>query len=414
MKKHIIITHILGAMLMICSLPVAAQKNFTAGFVVLNSGDTLEGLIKNEDWKVNPDYISFKSSSDQKAVKYTPHDIRMFRFSNGPWYVSYQGWLSGSSLNGSQLNYNPQPIAIRDTLFLRVLVAGKSNLLYALDRSGRPHYFMQQNIDSITELQYHKYLSQESGMQVKTITGFRDQLSAMVADCPTLADEFIGLPLSYDRDDLMMLFRKYNDCHEQGVTYLEPNEKWDLDFSIAGGIYSSQLNFSGTGTSFEETLDMDKASSWMAGLGLNVTIPRTRQHFSLNGLLFYKGYEAYGNTTKNLNDPEDAAYMNFQYLKLATTFRASIPKLPVRPMVGVGITNAYALKAETRYTNTVGTVTEFIKDPRRYEFGAVAEAGLSVRHFYILAMFETSNGISPAVHVHSRVHTFYGMAGFTF
>ena len=85
----------------------AAQKNFVKGFIVLNSGDTLQGLISDEEWKINPRHIYFKSTPDAAATAYSPVNTSMFRFENGNWYVSYTGKVDGTSLQVSQLTYNP-------------------------------------------------------------------------------------------------------------------------------------------------------------------------------------------------------------------------------------------------------------------------------------------------------------------
>ncbi len=155
----------------------AAQKNFVKGIIVLNSGDTLQGLISDEEWKINPKLIYFKSTSDETAKTYDPVNTKMFRIEDGNWYVGYTGKVDGTSLLVSQLTYNPKPVYLTDTLFLRVMVAGVVDLYYARDSRERDHFFIKKAGDTLTELQYNKYLiSDYAGTHTRANEGFRIQL----------------------------------------------------------------------------------------------------------------------------------------------------------------------------------------------------------------------------------------------
>ncbi|MEO6169255.1 MAG: hypothetical protein ABIO46_11450 [Chitinophagales bacterium] len=392
-----------------------AQKNFVSGIVVLNSGDTLKGFISDEEWKVNPKIIYFKTTTESAFVKYTPLTTRMFRITNGNWYVSYTGLVDGSSLKIPELKYNPNPPTVLDTLFLRVLVAGNAALLYARDYRERDHFFILKTGDTIAELGYNKFLvSGYDGTHTKVNEVYRSQLVKLVADCPSLSEKIMGIPLVYNRDDFVALIKQYNSCDGAAIEYAESKERWDFGFSVLAGVNWCRLRFTSDKNTFLKTIDMDRSLGYAAGLGFNAIIPRNRKQWSIFNMVYLKNYTAYGNTELNLADAENSVYIDFHYLKLATSIRYTSPKGAVKPFIGLGMTNGYALKDKNLYTNASGSVKELIDGPKRYEFGLVAEGGLSFNHFSVIVMYESSNGMSPFQDIQSHVATLYGMVGYTF
>lgn len=393
----------------------SAQKNFVKGFIVLNSGDTLQGLISDEEWKINPRHIYFKSTPDAAASAYSPVNTSMFRIENGNWYVSYTGKVDGTSLQVSQLTYNPKPVYITDTLFVRVLVAGAADLYYARDSRERDHFFIRKAGDTLTELQYNKYLiSDYAGTHTRANEGFRIQLQNLVNDCPSLSENFMGMPIAYKRDDFVSLVKSYNSCDGKSNTYAEEKEKWVFEFSVIAGINSSKMRFTGSEDSYLAFTEMERSLGYAAGIAFNAIIPRNNQQWSVSNKLFLKNYEAFGNTTSIDYDPEQAIYLDYLYLKLATTLRYTALKGLVSPFIGVGITNAYAIKEENTRSYSNGSVTELFDGPRRYEFGWIAEAGFAVKNFSITGMLESSNGMSPYSIVGTKFSTWYAMIGYTF
>ena len=392
-----------------------AQKNFVSGYVVLNTGDTLKGLISDEEWKINPKVIYFKTTAESPAVKYTPLTTRMFCISNGNWYVSYTGQVDGSSLRISELKYNSNPPTVKDTLFLRVQVSGKATLLYARDYRERDHFFIWKTGDTIAELVYNKFLvSIYDGTHTKVNEAYRSQLVKLVADCSSLSEKIMGIPLDYNRDDFVALIKQYNSCDGAVIEYAEPKEMWDFGFSILAGVNLCRLRFTSDNDGFLESIDMDRSFGYAAGLGFNAIIPRNRKQWSIFNMVYLKNYTAYGNTTLNLADDKNSVYIDYHYLKLATTIRYTAPKGVAKPFIGAGMTNGYALKDKNLYTNASGTVKELIDGPKRYEFGLLVEGGLSFNHFAIVLSYEFSNGMSPFLDIQSHVATLYGMVGYTF
>src|SRR5258706_15995311 len=75
------------------SLSTNAQINFQPGIVVMQSGDTLHGLINHKEWQRNPDIFSFKKSLNDPTIELNDISARYFAV-GGESYVQYEGIIS--------------------------------------------------------------------------------------------------------------------------------------------------------------------------------------------------------------------------------------------------------------------------------------------------------------------------------
>lgn len=401
-------------LLLVFACNTYAQDHYVKGYVVLNSGDTLRGLIHDEEWKVNPRLIYYKKSAEAEATAYSPLQIIMFRLDEGNWYVSYSGMVDGTSLEISKLTYVPKPVYIRDTLFLRVLEAGMAKLYFARDIRERDHFFISKAGDTLAELQYNRFLFRDAdGTVVKANEGYRVQLSNLIADCQSLAEKFMTIPLEYKRDLFVSLVQSYNKCDDRHGEYSEPKEKWLFEFAGIAGINTSMMRFR-SGSDYKLTsAEMDRSFGYVVGVEFNAIAPRNNRRWSVNNKLFLKNYQTYGNFPTG-NEPENSIYFDFLYLKLSTTMQYASLNARVKPFIGVGMTNAVALKdVNTRAYNN-GNVLHVFNDARNYEFGLLLEGGLSMKKFLVTGMIELSNGMTPYAYLKTKVVTMYLAAGYKF
>ncbi|MBX7109003.1 MAG: hypothetical protein K1X61_10190 [Chitinophagales bacterium] len=391
-----------------------ALDNFIKGYVVLNSGDTLHGLIEDEEWKVNPSLIYFKDSATAEPTIFSPLQISMFRLEKGNWYVSYSGLVDATSLEVSKLTYHPKPYYIRDTFFLRVLEAGAAFLYYGRDIRERDHFFISKPGDTLAELQYNRYLVGDAdGTHTRANEGYRLQLMNLISDCASLAEKFMTLPLEYNKASFVSLVQSYNQCEGRHAEYSEPKENWTFEFFAIAGINTSKLRFHDNTGYYLTSAKMERSFGYMAGVELNAITPRNNKRWSINNKLFLKNYKAYGNIAAD-NEPENSIYIDFLYLKLATTMQYASLNTRVKPFFGLGMTNAVALKDVNTRTYSNGNVLHLFNDARNYEFGLLLEGGLSMKKFLVTGMFELSNGMTPLANVLTRVTTLYLAAGYKF
>ena len=105
----------------------AAQNNYLPGYVIMNEGDTLYGLIDYKLEKINQETCFFKENNASPARIYSPKDISGYRFlKNGKYYVS-------------------KNIDLNDTVrkvFLEYMVNGMMDLFYYVI-DGQPYFFFE-------------------------------------------------------------------------------------------------------------------------------------------------------------------------------------------------------------------------------------------------------------------------------
>ena len=106
-----------------------SQPYFKPAYIITRQNDTLFGKIDNRDYLPLSKSCIFLSGEGIKT-KYTPDDIRAFRFIDGSFFVAKD--IAG------------------EKLFLEFLVKGKINLYYYYDGTNR--YFIEKENEPLTEI----------------------------------------------------------------------------------------------------------------------------------------------------------------------------------------------------------------------------------------------------------------------
>jgi hypothetical protein len=132
----------------ICS---QAQKNYTAGWVLLNSGDTLKGSVLNKDWAANPKEIKFKKDN---IITYSISDLKAFGIDGESIYqrhtVKYHLFP-----NDEASMYAPNEELIDSaTAWLKLLVS--SNISLGEYKANNRSYFYEIKNNIAEELVYGK------------------------------------------------------------------------------------------------------------------------------------------------------------------------------------------------------------------------------------------------------------------
>ncbi len=112
---------------------LTAQKDFRPGYVINLKNDTLIGDIDYRGDKLMSQLCVFKPQHLDKEVKYSPSDIKAYRFKDDRFFVSRE-------VNGKQV-------------FLEFLIKGKISMYYFRDKTG-DHFFIEKEGTKLTELTY--------------------------------------------------------------------------------------------------------------------------------------------------------------------------------------------------------------------------------------------------------------------
>ncbi|WP_016775860.1 hypothetical protein [Anaerophaga thermohalophila] len=121
-----------------------AQTDFRPGYIIKNTGDTLNGDIDYRGDLLMSRLCKFRDK--ENIIKdYSPNDIIAFRFIDGKYYVSRE-------INDRRV-------------FLEYLIKGKVNIYYMRDENG-DHYYLDKEDVKLTEIPYEEGIKYIDDKQV--------------------------------------------------------------------------------------------------------------------------------------------------------------------------------------------------------------------------------------------------------
>lgn len=200
------------------SLNSYSQINFERGYFYDNENNKTVCLIKNIDWLNNPTEIKYKLSENSEIKTATIGSINEFGVSDLV-FKRFDVQIDRSSQQIKKLSYKRNPEFKNETLFLKQIVKGDSNLFIYVDGNFTT-YFFNSNNKNITQLVYKKYLKTENIIAENNM--FRQQLLNNL-QCRSISYKDVK-NLIYSKNKLSELFIKYNSC--KGI-YQENEEKID-------------------------------------------------------------------------------------------------------------------------------------------------------------------------------------------
>ncbi|MBC8047404.1 MAG: hypothetical protein H7Y00_11455, partial [Fimbriimonadaceae bacterium] len=129
-----------------------SAQNFEAGYIILNSNDTVKGLIRNDGWERSPQTILFRAEGQSDVLSYNPATIKAF-FISDILYYSFDADINTKSRSLKDLGYDTSMYFIHDTVFMKTLVRSANGLsLYSYtDAYATERFFVRQD-DTINEL----------------------------------------------------------------------------------------------------------------------------------------------------------------------------------------------------------------------------------------------------------------------
>jgi hypothetical protein len=110
------------------SISTSAQITFEKGYYIDNSGQKIECLIKNMDWRTNPTDFKYKGSESDKSREASLEDVQEFGVYNVSKYIRSKVKIDRSPNQLDKLANGKDPIFEEEILFLKVLLEGKANL----------------------------------------------------------------------------------------------------------------------------------------------------------------------------------------------------------------------------------------------------------------------------------------------
>jgi hypothetical protein len=338
MKKAIIFILSIGF-----SSSVCAQTDFRSGYVITNSGDTLQGLLNYREGNNAHKTCEYKASKNSNVISYEPSQISGYGFVNDTFFQS--GRLPGEN-NG---------VAV----FFEVIIYGNASL-YKFEKM----FFIKKGNSDVQEL--------VTGFREKLVDGkkylketnqYVGVLNILLFDCVKLRSEIPKAKL--DEKSLSHLIENYNKCKGETPVNYKSSKPWIRSYiSVSGGINSSKVQFQKYVKDFNHLSGkFEGYTSPMLGVSANISSPRFSEKFSLNLDFLYVNTEYKGQGVVEDTYAVHTNYMTIaiQSIKGQVGLRYTLPERKITPYLNGGISTTYHLKSksslvqEVESNNTVKT-----------------------------------------------------------
>lgn len=210
--------------LLFCTMSVFGQGVFTPGYVVLNSGDTLNGLVMDEQWLYAPDQVNFKESETSTPRTFNARELKAV---SSPYdtYERYVVAYDPDDLRAKNLPRTRDPKWVTDTLLLKLLYKSKYSLYKTTTNNGRLHFFLAADTSKtsapvIEELLYREWIVATGSEMMMINERWKQQLINMTFSCGEQLNNQIKIG-RYNEKDLTKLIAAINVC-KGGPAYDKP------------------------------------------------------------------------------------------------------------------------------------------------------------------------------------------------
>lgn len=404
----------------------AAQKNFVRGYYITATGDTVQSFIDDRNWIKNPDKIRIADSPESSTfTTFSASDIKGFGLTTGDVYVSEVVQIDKSKENLSQMNIGDAPVIVTDTVFLRVLVKGKLNLLFMEDENSKKHFYLQKENAQPEELIIHKKVMMVNGKKVISSTAaYKDLLNRHLQDCPEAARRISTTQLQTGM--LTRLFTNYNACFasEEETQYVAKTEKVIYKLGAVAGLSPSNLKVEEAEKKKYSLENSGLVESYTIGLSLNAVLPRANRRWSIYNEVAWKYFRMSGENEDRAGIGQykhEKVEVKMGYIGLNTMLRYQLPLAKIRPFVNVGIANNFNLvdnsTVETYYRSfTIEKITggPLMEPIRKYEQALLIGAGVESGKFNAGFRLEYGNGMSSFATISTKRSTFNILLGYSF
>jgi len=244
--------------LLCASLTALSQDFERQGLIVLNNGDTLQGIIIDKEWNKSPAEIQFHGANETIFRAYKPTDIKAFATSRGVIYET-QTFRYDADFEGTQSGFiaeQRQPLVWKETtVFVEVLTHGTFKLYRFGDSIDKLHYLIQKTGDTQpVELLSRMYWSNYTFGDISThrdVTkanavrndSYKQQLVLFLNDsCTSLKKQINNL--QYKEQPLTNFVTRMNTCMG---TVVPAKQYWSTkkrkpEFGMAAAVFAARVD----------------------------------------------------------------------------------------------------------------------------------------------------------------------------
>lgn len=271
-----------------------SQINFEKGYYIDKTNQKVNCLIKNIDWKYNPTEFEYKLLENDEIKLANLEDVKEFSIENVSKYVRATVNIDRSSENINSLSHEKNPIFNEETLFLKVLVEGKSNL-YEYTAVNLNRFFYKTENSNIEQLVFKSYQIDQS--TIGKNFSFRQQLWANLKCSSFKESRFKNI--NYKRNELVKIFIDYSNCNNSEPVTLQQKGKRDLfNLTIRPRLNSSSMTINDF-YSNSKTTNFDTKIGFGLGLEAEYILPYNNNKWAF---LIEPTYQSYNTEKTNEYD----------------------------------------------------------------------------------------------------------------
>lgn len=314
MKKQLLVLCILFT-----AIQGYAQYKFEKGYFINNSGEKIECLIKNMDWKNNPSEFRYKLTDQDVEQTNNIDEVAEFAVHSEFKYERHSVLIDRSSDSMKNMSTEKDPIFTEEQLFLKVLMEGNANLYYYESANLRRFFFKTQDSE-IEQLVYKRYRTENSENAYNN--KFRQQLYVSLK-CDKISVQKIE-NLGYRKSDLVSVFELFNQCEKvEYEAFKKKSTKNSIHLTLRPGISSSSLDIRNSEFSSKNT-DFGNEMTFRIGVELEYVLPFNKNKLAI---IFEPGYQ-YFSSEKEITYVETLTFSettivtaDFSSLELPIGFR---------------------------------------------------------------------------------------------
>lgn len=247
------------------SLNSYSQIEFERGYFINDSDQKIDCLIKDLDWKNNPDKFDYRLTENSTTETASIKDVIEFGSANSFKFIRAFVKMDRSSENIGKLSREKEPIFNDEELFLKVLIEGKSSL-YMYSDGGLKRYFYSNGNSEIKQLIYKKYKTKDNKL------GHNNRFKQQLFNEITCGVKGNINNLKYNRSSLSRFFRKNNQCNNSIYVDFEKTKKDLFNLTIRPRLYSTALTTRNIQSSFKNT-DFGSKSGFGFGIEAEFIMP---------------------------------------------------------------------------------------------------------------------------------------------
>lgn len=267
---------------------LCAQIQFEKGYFIDNAGSRTPCLIRNADWKNNPESFDYRLTEAGEIQTAEIGAIAEFTIEGAATYRRFTIDLDQSTDDPSMLDFDSQPRFEQRQVFLKALVSGRATL-YKYEAPEGVHFFYAREGEAVQPLVYKKY-RRDGSMEIFENSAFRQTLWNEL-QCDGLNRASFGR-LAYKEGDLADVFVRYNKCHDPNYTQKYQKEDHLLfNLTIRSGINISSGKLNVQSTSFPN------AVTPRFGAEFEMVLPFNKNKWSLLLEPTFRTYKADGESS---------------------------------------------------------------------------------------------------------------------